>query len=169
MSSAVIMQGCYDNRSVTTSRFDTNCVAEQQIMARYSRSMLRGQQIMAMLEARGVTPAEIARAIEQPSSRVSELRHGRRKLTLDEACILAERYGLEDRPALPPLSEATARLMVLHVARSLGRRLSPEDARVSELAADFQALAEFAQLHDLTPEALIAFLVARHEGKPSRQ
>lgn len=111
--------------------------------------MLGAREILELLEQREITPAQIARALKLPSSRVAEIfnfafgRPGKpRKLTLEEAKILVEKFDLEER--LSPLSVPTARLLVLYAADALGAPVDPDDPRVEELARDLRAFSQFA-------------------------
>ena len=104
--------------------------------------MLDNEQLLARLEEVGVRNVDIEKVLGLPSSRVSEIRTGKRRVQLDEAAKLVKAFGLEI-PAgqISPLSLSVARLIVRHVAFELGA--SPSDHDVEELAADLRAFGRF--------------------------
>lgn len=104
--------------------------------------VLSADELLAMLDQRGISRAEIGRKLGIPASRVSEMYTGKRRLQLDEAKRLVESYQLEEQTA--PLNEPIARLLVLYAAEELGARVRPEDDRVGELAKAFLAFSRFA-------------------------
>jgi hypothetical protein len=67
---------------------------------------------------------------------------GKRRLQLDEAKKLVERFDIEER--INPLSTRVARLLVLHAVMALNLPLDPQDERVEEIARDFRAFSQFA-------------------------
>jgi hypothetical protein len=104
--------------------------------------MLSANELLTTLRERGVTNADIQRVLGLPSSRVSEMFTGKRRLQLDEAKKLVEEFEIEE--PIRPLNGPIARLLVLHAATRLGARLGPEDPQVEELARDFEAVSRFA-------------------------
>lgn len=107
--------------------------------------MLAADELLKLLEDRGVSRADIGRALKLPSSRISEMYKGRRRLHLDEAKKLVETFRIEESaPGSEPLSVPIARLLVLYAAERLETPLSPDDRRVEELAQEFRAFSEFA-------------------------
>lgn len=105
--------------------------------------MLGANELLGILEAKGVKRADIARVLDLPSPRITEMYKGERRLQLDEAKKLVERFEIEEA-ALSPLSVPIARLLVLYAAESLGVDVSPDDERVEGLAQEFRAFSEFA-------------------------
>lgn len=102
--------------------------------------MLDTRGLLARLEEVGARNVDMARVLGLPDSRIAEIRKGRRAVKLDEAAKLVAHYGLEAR--LNPLSKPVARLVVLHLARSLGADI--DDSRADDLAEDLKALSAFA-------------------------
>ena len=164
------MQRCYDKRMIA-ARAKTISVVDGYRDFRHASAMLGTQQLLATLEARGVSQAEMARVLRLPSSRISEMYAGKRQIKLDEAKRLVETFGLDDAAEVPPINEQTARLLVLHVANRLRAHLPPEDDRVQELASDLQAFSRFARAHLPAPsvEAASGFLEGRLSERAPRQ
>lgn len=127
--------------------------------------------LLLALRSRGVSNAEIARAVGLPDSRIAEIFGGRRQVKLDEAKRLVDAFSLEEPvSAAEPISDDVARLLVLHIAARAGASLDPADALVQELAADLTAFARFARRldHAPTPETARGFLAGRMSGPLSR-
>ena len=145
------------------------CVVDEPFRSPHKNGMLGKKELLAALEARGVRKAEISRALGLPSSRIAEMYSDKRGVSVDEAKRLVEVFGLES-PAVPPISEQTARLLILHVANKIGAALERDDAMVEELALDFQAFSTFARDHlpPPTEEATSGFLYARRESRRER-
>lgn len=131
----------YDNRSIAVKRF-TMFGVELYGGLGHCAPVLGASELLSLLRERGVSNADIARTLGLPSSRVSEMYAGKRRLQLDEAKRLVEEYKIEE--TINPLNGPIARLLVLHAAARLGARVHPEDPEVEELAQDFQALSRFA-------------------------
>jgi antitoxin component HigA of HigAB toxin-antitoxin module len=131
----------YDKRSADATP-STIFAVERCLNEAHHAAMLGADELLKILEQRGVTRAEISRVLNLPSSRVSEMYTGKRRLQLDEAKTLVEKFGIEE--GVNPLSVPIARLLILYGADSLGVPLSPEDPRVEELARDFRAFSMFA-------------------------
>jgi transcriptional regulator with XRE-family HTH domain len=134
---------------------------------RHASAMLGTQQLLAALEARGISQAEMARVLGLPSSRISEMYAGKRQIKLDEAKRLVDAFGLDDSSPVPSINEQTARLLILHVANQLRVPMRPEDDRLQELALDFQAFSRFARAHlpAPSPEATLGFLEGRKSDR----
>lgn len=98
-------------------------------------------QILAMLEERGVRNVDIARTLGLPDSRVPEIRQKKRALKLDEGVKLARAFGLESTRPVPPLPAAVSRLIVQYLAGELGSH--PDENRLAELSEDLRAFSEF--------------------------
>ena len=141
----------------------TNYVNVIDDAAWYSPFMFSARQLLDTLASRGVTQAEMARALNLPGPRISEMYAGKRQIKLDEGKKLVEAFGIDEAPAVPPISEASARLLILHVANQLGLPLMQDDPKVSELTLDFQAFSRFARDHlpAPSPEATTGFLAGR--------
>jgi hypothetical protein len=113
--------------------------------------MLTKGELLAALAAKGVSNADIGRALKLPSSRVSEILRATpgkettlkaRDISYDEGVRLAQAFLPElDRQA-PPLPVPVLRLLVLHIARELGCAVSQE--QLGELAEDLRAFSEYA-------------------------
>lgn len=104
--------------------------------------MLGASELLSILDQRGVSRADIGRVLKLPSSRVSEMYSGRRRLQLDEAKKLVEHFGVEE--SVNPLTTPIARLLVLHAAEALSLSIEPDDQRVEAIARDFRAFSQFA-------------------------
>ncbi len=169
---AVIMQQRYDMRNAVASGKATISVVDELSSPLHSVYMFSTAELLDELRERGVRQADMARALDLPTSRIAEMYSGKRGVRLDEAKTLVEAFGLDEGPQVPPISEQTARLLILHVANTLGQPLSPEDDRVQELALDFQAFSKFARAHlpAPSPDATSGFLYGRRTGRsPARQ
>lgn len=105
--------------------------------------MMRTPELLRKLTERKVTKSAIARAIGVSNSRVTELYKGGRKLSLDEAATLAERFDLEREqiPKVPPLPPAVYEAIVLYVAAEIGA--DPSAQLVQELGQDVRAFAQY--------------------------
>lgn len=109
-----------------------------------SQCVLNSTQLLARLTDANIKNVEIARVLGIPESRVSEMRAGKRRIKLDEAVKIVSAFSLETSQAvnITPLTTPIARLLVLHVAGSVGVEL-PEES-VADLAADLRAFALYA-------------------------
>lgn len=106
--------------------------------------VLDSNQLLARLSDAGIKNVEIARVLKIPESRVSEMRAGNRRIKLDEAVKLVDAFKLEGETGASPITPLTipiARLLVLHVAGTLGVDLA--DDQLADLAADLRAFATF--------------------------
>jgi cyanate lyase len=133
--------------------------------------MFDTKRLLDALRARGLSNAEISRAVGLPSSRIAEIFGGRRQVKLDEAKRLVEAFQLEERlDDIDLLNADLARLLVLHVSRRVGDNLSPDDPIVQELAEDLAAFARFVQRQGQPPSPATAegFLAGRDSGTPVR-
>jgi Mn-dependent DtxR family transcriptional regulator len=110
---------------------------------RHLPDMIGSGELLARLKEVGARPTEIARAMGVAPSRVTELYNGTRQLKLDEAVKLVDAFKIEDGASrLNPVSTPIARLIVLHLAHSLGSAV--DDSEVTELAEDLRAFSAFA-------------------------
>lgn len=132
--------------------------------------MFDTKSLLAALERKGVTKADIARALELPSPRITEMYAGNRRVLLDEGKRLVDAFRLEEGDQVEPLSEDVARLLARYVAGRLGKALSGDDPLLQELAEDLRAFASFAMHRRQAPtaEAAAGFLAGRKSGLPSR-
>lgn len=105
--------------------------------------MLSEREILEALESKGVPKNEIARTLGIDESGVTRLYSSGRRLKLDEARALVEKFDLPGAK-VTPLSLPVSRLLILHAAESLGVAVKPDDPRVSEIALDFRAFSRFA-------------------------
>lgn len=154
----------YDKRSVRASLF-TMFGVEGYDEGAQNAPMLSANELLTTLRKRGVKNAEIGRILDLPSSRVTEMFKGIRRLQLDEAKKLIEEFDIEEFS--PPLSEPIARLLVVHAAERLGTRVRPDDPQVGELAQDFEAFSRFAANPKVRPslDAFQAFLEGLRHGQ----
>lgn len=160
------MQLRYDNR-MGDARPKTICGVDAYQPSRHYSGMLGTNQLLAALERRGISQAEIARVLGLPSSRISEMYSGKRQVKLDEAKKLVDAFALEDGEPVPPISQQIARLLILHVANQLRAPMPLPDDLVQELALDFQAFSRFARAHlpAPSPEATTGFLAGRRSDR----
>jgi transcriptional regulator with XRE-family HTH domain len=160
------MQLQYDNRMLNAIGKTIN-VADGNAASLYEWRMLNTAQLLAALESRGISQAEMARVLGLPSSRISEMYAGKRQVKLDEAKKLVEAFDLGDTEPVPPISEQIARLLILHVANQLRVPMPLPDALVQELALDFQAFSRFARAHlpAPSPESTAGFLAGRRSDR----
>lgn len=133
----------------------------------HSCSVIGSAELLAALKARNITQTAISRVLNVDPSQISQLYKGARQLKLDEAKRLVEAFDLDESSATPPISEQTARLLILHVADTFGIRLAASDSRVQELALDFQAFSKFARAHlpAPSPDATSGFLYGRRSDR----
>ena len=161
------MQEHYAYRSAHARAKATISVVDGYPNSQHSSGMLGTVELLEELKRRGVRHADMSRALKLPTSRIAEMYCGKRNVRLDEAKTLVEAFDLDDGERVPPISEETARLLILHVANELGSPLSPDDDQVAELALDFQAFSKFARAHRPapSPDATSGFLYARRTGR----
>jgi transcriptional regulator with XRE-family HTH domain len=126
--------------------------------------------LLAALERKGISKADMARALNLPSPRITEMYSGKRRVLLDEAKRLVDAFRLDQSDQIEPISEGVARLLALHIANRLGKPLSSDDPLVQELAEDLQAFSNFARRQSQAPtaDAAAGFLAGRQSGLPSR-
>ena len=137
--SATVMQPSYANRRENASP-TTNCGVDNYVANRHLSYVFNTKELLSHLEAVNARNVDMARVLGLPDSRIAEIRKGRRALKLDEAAKLVAHYRL-DETKISPLSLPVARLVVLHLARSLGADIS--DRQVGELASDVRAFSSF--------------------------
>jgi hypothetical protein len=91
----------------------------------------------------------------------------KRQIKLDEGKKLVEAFGLDEADPVPPISEQTARLLIVHVANRLRAPLPLPEPLLQELALDFQAFSRFARAHlpAPSPEATEGFLAGRRSDR----
>lgn len=135
----------YDKRSINAS-LSTMFGVESYFAGAQKVLVLGSNELLDILRdriARDVMKnADIERVLDLPSSRVSEILAGTRRIRLDEAKKLVEAFELEE--SSPPLSEPVARLVVVWTAERLGAAVRPEDPQVADTALDLVELAKFA-------------------------
>jgi hypothetical protein len=166
MSTTEVMEGCYANRSFGARAITTFVLADFEIRAQ-NAAVLSQEEILERLADR--SRAEIARILDIPSTRVTEMYGGRRQLKLDEARKLVDHYGLAEQPSAA-LSEPVARLAVRWVAQNLGVSVETDDPRLAEIALDLQALSEFAVRPEVQQElAQVNGFLAGRKSQPPRQ
>ena len=64
------------------------------VQKQYSESMFDKAKFLADVLAKAGTQAAIARALEQPTSRIAELYTGKRRLTMEDGMKLSEAFGV---------------------------------------------------------------------------
>jgi transcriptional regulator with XRE-family HTH domain len=141
MSDAVMSQLFAENGNFVKRGFAA-CVIDSSYSFGHSIPVLDTGELLALLEARGIKNREIARVLGINDSRVTEIKKGERQVKLDEAAKLVRHFGLE-QAQLAPLPAPVARLMILHVAQALGKKLDPDSPEMRELSADIEAFARF--------------------------
>lgn len=104
---------------------------------------MTSRELLDELEARGVSGADMARALNINPSGVTRLKRGERQLMLDEAVKLVERFGLEDGEQRQPLPPAIKQLVARYIVRSLGLAVSPDDPKMIDLVEDLSAFVRF--------------------------
>lgn len=169
MSSAVLMRRHYEKRNISASPISA-IVVDAAANFQQPLAMFDTKGLLDTLERKGVTRADIARALGLPSPRITEMYSGKRRVMLDEAKRLVDTFNLEQSDQVEPISEGVARLLARHVATRLGKPLPGDDPLLQELAEDLRAFANFAQ-HQRpapTPDAAAGFLAGRQSGQPSR-
>lgn len=96
----------YDKRS-TFAIGSTNFVADSGSWPRHDWRVLGSADILAALrrlkDEGELTNAKLGRLLELPSSRIAEIYDGKRKVTVDEAKVIVEHFGLSrEAPATAP-------------------------------------------------------------------
>lgn len=166
MSATKAMKRCYANRSYVASDITTFVLAGLQLGA-HNAPVLTQSEILNRIADR--PRAEIARVLDIPATRVTEMYGGRRQLKLDEARKLIDHYELVETPL--GLNGLVARLAVLYVAQQLGVDVDRSDPRLAETALDLQALAEFAARPEVqeSVEAQLSGFLAGRKSQQQRQ
>jgi hypothetical protein len=119
----------------------TNSVVELPYAMRQRGRVLDTDQLLALLDEKGVRNVDIAKALGLPDSRIPEIKRKERALKLDEGVKLVRAFGLEPAQAVVPLPPAISRLVVRHVAEALGA--DPGEARLADLSEDLRAFSEY--------------------------
>lgn len=113
--------------------------------------MFTKSELLAALEAKGVSNADMMKVLGMPSSRVSEILRATpgketdlkpRELSYDEGIRLAQAFLPELGQSAAPLPLPILRLIVLHVAKKLGCAIREE--QLADLAEDLRAFSEYA-------------------------
>jgi hypothetical protein len=144
MFETVITGDYTENRKLCNSRLPVSVIYPTERL-RQACGVLTTKELLARLRDRGAKNADIARALSVAPSRVTEMYDGTRALKLDEAVKLVEVFALEQEPGppVPALPAPVSQLIVLHIARELGRPLKPDAPQLQELAEDLRAFSEF--------------------------
>jgi hypothetical protein len=140
MMSLEVIKPTYTNRRGEAIAA-TNYVVDRRSGFRHLCLVLDTDQILALLEERGIRNVDIANALGLPDSRIPEIKRKSRALKLDEGVKLVRAFGLELNQPVPPLPPAISRLIVRHLAEGLGAE--PDEARLQELSEDIRAFSEF--------------------------
>lgn len=135
----------YDNRSTNSIHSFTNCVVDGYADRAHFARVLPKDEFLAEIRRRANVDADIARALNLPSSRIAELFSGKRGLRYDEAKILADRFLPEGDPGAVSATVLTSAFATL--LESVG--IPPfEDERAQKLARRFpDALQRASILH----------------------
>lgn len=112
---------------------------------RQTASVWTTKQLLTKLDERGIKNADVARVLDVSPSRITELRKGEWKLSLDHAAKIVEHFGLVSEPAprVPPLPAPVSRLIVQYIADELGVSLEQRAEQLQELSQDVRAFSEF--------------------------
>ncbi len=151
MSDTVAIPMTYGKRNSFAS-LKTICVIDNLCDGCNYHHMLSAKEILDKAFERD-TKGNIAKVLDLPPPRVTELYKGGRKLTADEAKKLIDHYKLIE-PAT--VNESVCRLLVLHCASQLGCE-APDEA-VGVLAKDLQAFLQFASSPDMKESLAEGFL-----------
>jgi transcriptional regulator with XRE-family HTH domain len=140
ISSAVI------NRDVTENRNSVQEALPKQVIyalfgGAHSEGMLDTAELLARIEARGISNSDVARVLNLSPSRITELRKGERTLKLEEAVKLVRVFGLEQDSPATPLPVPIVRLLVRYIGERMDASLEGE--ALLELTEDVRAFAEF--------------------------
>lgn len=174
MSDAVMAPTLAENASVCQALFADFSNAPR-VSLRHKGRVLGSKEILGELERRGVEKKDIARVLGVDASQITRLfsTEGKpRKLQHDEAVRLVEEYGLEQGPDALPVHPALLRLLVHHVAATLGLPLELEDPRVATVTVDLAALAVFVRdpsVKDLVEAAEMYFRALRTRAQNSEE
>ena len=150
MMSSAVMGRCYVNRSDKSTSF-TKCGVADDYESVHQFCVFNKSELLAALEAKGISNADIQRVLGLPSSRVSEILRASpgkettlkpRELTYDEGVKLARAFLSELDQQAPPLPTAILRLVVLHIAKELQCRV--DEDQLADLAEDLRAFSEYA-------------------------
>lgn len=105
--------------------------------------MMDTGELLSAIDARGIRNRDIVRVLGVDPARVTEMRKGKRRILLDEAAKLSREFELESDPRVVPLPQSVNRLLVRHVAATLGCLPEGDDPRLAELAEDLRAFSVF--------------------------
>ena len=150
MMSSAVMPLCYNIRSERSIGFTNSGVAARYDSVQLNCVLSKGE-LLAALEAKGVTNADMMRVLDLPSSRVSEILRATpgnetklkpRELAYDEGVKLVQAFLPELGRQATPLPPSILRLVVLHVARELDCPVN--EAQLGELVEDLRAFSEYA-------------------------
>jgi hypothetical protein len=144
MSGTVINAGYNENRK-PYNPLNTLSVIYPPKQISHSRLVITTKELLARLRDRGIKNAEIARALNLPPPRITEMFDGARAVKLDEAAKLVAAFDLELEPSprVAPIPAPVAQLIVQHIARELGQPLQSDAPQLKELAEDLRAFSEF--------------------------
>ncbi|WP_267395538.1 MULTISPECIES: S24 family peptidase [unclassified Sphingomonas] len=126
------MSTYYDKRSIRASA-STKFVADRHQPTRHDFVVLSSADLLAALkrlrdEGR-TTNAALGRLLDLPSSRIAEIYDGKRKVSVDEAKLIVEEFGLNGSPPPPrPVDDDdTAEIIALDLSLSMGPGTFIED------------------------------------------
>lgn len=151
MMSEAVMAIAYANRRSAVNGL-TKCAVDDAYDSRHLLSMLDKLQLLAALRAKGVQNVDVEKALDLPSSRVTEIFRAlpdnnpggkkERDLTYEEGVRLIRAFELERDPPVAPVPVSVLRLAVRHIALKLGAPLN--EPVLHDLAEDLRAFSSFA-------------------------
>lgn len=150
----------------------TKSVVESHFVSVHPLRVFTKAELLAALEAKGVRPSAMARALDLPSSRISEIRRkdGKtRDLSYDEGVKLIHAFGLEQSLEAVPLPSSILRLAVRHIALKL--KVPATEAQIADLAEDLRAFSEYVANPKVrqSVEAAEGFFQALQFRRPARE
>jgi hypothetical protein len=168
MSETLISRHAYDICRVK-STVPTNTVVAHRYESVHNLGVLDTDNLLRLLDERGIKNVQIARALGLPDSRVPEIKSRKRALKLDEAVKLVRAFQLEEGHEVPPLPVPIVRLLVRHVAERLRARASEE--LLEDVSQDIRAFGVFAADRRVRQslEAAEGFLQALRYRRPEAE
>lgn len=158
----------YDKRSINASG-TTNIVADRWPGARHLLRVLSSTELLQALRALRddgkATNADLQRLLGLPSSRVSEIFAGKRKIQADEAAKIIDRYQLDDRPlgtAPTPAGDDTSFVGVQNIDQPWGLGAAFTDSAVQVEVLQFPK--PWMEAISTSPPALLTWARARGDS-----
>jgi antitoxin component HigA of HigAB toxin-antitoxin module len=140
MMSCAVIGRSYDKRNNDAIEITKRDVEDCYDSVHSSR-VLDTEELLALLDSKGIKNVQIAKALGLPDSRAAEIRSRKRAIKLDEAAKLVRAFQLEEARQVPPVPLPIFRLVIRDLAHQLHVR--PSEEQVEALADELRAFASF--------------------------